>query len=179
MKTGEIRSKGRFDISWARGQALMFVLAALLLTIFNCARTTAQEKSRKKDKADPLELKLTVTAPVLCTGSSIPLSLSITNTGKEAIKVLRSRLWNKFYYSYLGTEGISRIKGGSTIACGGFDLDAVEIPIDLSPGMNYQETHEFSPPEDFFQKAGNYTFRVGYESSLSTVATFRLDDCQL
>ena len=121
---------------------------ALLLTVGQ-AQTGAREEGEARDTA--LELKLSAYESKVCAGSSLTLSLEITNTSREVIKLHKQSLWREFSYS-----SVDRNSNRTSIGCGGGDARA-EDSIVLEPGAQYRDTHTYSLEwNDLFQNAGRY-----------------------
>lgn len=148
----------------------------MLLTAY--AQTGSQEE--RQNDAD-LELKLSAYEASVCSGSSLTLSLELTNTGERQLKVLRSDLWRAFSYFKAG-----QARGGAEVGCGGGDQTEGGWIV-LEPGDRYSASTNYGfGATSFFKEAGRYKIATSLsyyvadrkaEKALSNGAEFEIEDC--
>lgn len=140
------------------------LVGSLLLGVMAQAQVVNEAGSERRP---PIDLKLSTTLLVLCTDSSIPLDLEMTNRGSDVIKIDKVDLWSNIRYGYLGDRSADR-GGGRASFCDHCRGDLVV----LRPDQSYQSSFKFPLDTDFFKDAGKYEISLAIEGVSSNKLTF-------
>jgi len=146
---------------------LAFVFVASMLVAGATAAQTASPEAKSA-----IELKLSSTSLMMCVGSSLPLTVELTNRGVENVKVDKSAIWNTFGYGFMGNRQFRG--GGMGSSCSHCQPDFVV----LTPDQKYTSSFNFDLKNDFFKDAGKYDIQLMFAGAQSNELEFELFSCQ-